>query len=157
MKLLSKTQKICIVLLVLWALLVFVITIGSPRLFWLRNPNYQPGRYYNFIPFATISALLQPGGNLQYVVLSIGGNLAMFMPLGFLLPLCWRRLEKLPWVLLAAALTSAAIETVQFFIGRKMDVDDWLLNVLGAMLGWLLWWLFVKPIAMRKSVRENGG
>ena len=38
-----------------------------------------------------------------------------------------------------AAVLSAGIETVQYFIGRSADIDDLLLNVFGAVVGFGLY------------------
>jgi len=62
----------------------------------------------------------------------------LFFPLGFLLPLVWRRLRF--WrVLQIAIAVSVSIEIVQYLSqawgNRTADVNDVVLNVLGAFLG----------------------
>lgn len=70
-----------------------------------------------------------------YIVL----NLALFLPLGVLLPLLETRFQKVTWVLGTAAVLSLAVEMLQFVLRRgSADIDDWFLNVLGAFLGWCL-------------------
>lgn len=70
-----------------------------------------------------------------YIVL----NLALFLPLGVLLPLLGTRFQKVTWVLGLAAVLSLAVELLQFALRRgSTDIDDWFLNVLGAFLGWCL-------------------
>lgn len=66
-------------------------------------------------------------------------NLALFLPLGVLLPLLETRFQKVTWVLGTAAVLSLAVELLQFVLRRgSADIDDWFLNVLGAFLGWCL-------------------
>lgn len=66
-------------------------------------------------------------------------NIAMFMPLGILLPLSFPRFRRWAWMLAAGAGTSFVIETLQFLTGRgQADVDDLFCNTLGAMLGYCL-------------------
>ena len=66
------------------------------------------------------------------------GNMIMFMPIGFFAALLWR--EPRWWKsLLAGACSSLFVETVQFFIGRSSDIDDVILNALGALCGF---WVF---------------
>jgi glycopeptide antibiotics resistance protein len=65
----------------------------------------------------------------------------MFMPLGALVPAITRRLRSAPAVVLFALLVSASIEGVQFAeqrigVGRTVDIDDVLWNVLGAYAGY---------------------
>ena len=72
------------------------------------------------------------------------GNVALFMPLGILLPLVDTRFRSLKRVLLLALCLSLTIETLQFalrFVGnpRAVDIDDVLLNTLGACLGFLIY------------------
>lgn len=70
-----------------------------------------------------------------YIVL----NLALFLPLGVLLPLLETRFQKVTWVLGTAAVLSLAVELLQLVLRRgSADIDDWFLNVLGAFLGWCL-------------------
>ena len=66
------------------------------------------------------------------------GNVAMFLPLGFFLPLLWRWKGVIPVVAVGAVL-SLSIEGMQFVIGRALDVGDVFLNTLGTALGWLLY------------------
>ena len=74
-------------------------------------------------------------GMLAYHTL---GNLAWFMPLGLLLEALW---PKRSWVHapLAGAALSAMVEAAQWLLGTGTpDIDDVLLNTLGALLGWFI-------------------
>lgn len=65
---------------------------------------------------------------------NIAGNVALFVPLGFLTVTALRR-RPLAVALLGAAL-SVVIEAVQFVSAQRWaDIDDVLLNTLGAVLG----------------------
>lgn len=81
----------------------------------------------NVLPF-------QPGGLLTNLL-----NTFMFMPLGFLLPFIWEKYRRiLPTVLLGTGL-SFMIELLQLFNRRISDIDDLMMNTLGAFLGFVLW------------------
>jgi glycopeptide antibiotics resistance protein len=72
------------------------------------------------------------------------GNIVLFLPLGILLPLLLDRLRSLKRVMAIALCVSLSIETIQFFsrfIGspRAVDIDDVLLNTLGACLGFAIY------------------
>jgi glycopeptide antibiotics resistance protein len=70
------------------------------------------------------------------------GNLALFFPLGILLPLVWRRLRFRHGILIVIAL-SLSIETAQYLSSawgsyRAADINDSILNVAGAGMGLVL-------------------
>lgn len=71
-------------------------------------------------------------------------NIVMFMPFGFCPALLWRR-SRWYKALGIGLLFTENIECWQLFIGRTFDVDDLILNMLGAMLGWLLWVALDRP------------
>lgn len=71
-------------------------------------------------------------------------NIAMFAPLGVLLPLAAKPFRRWYCTLATGAGTSFIIEGIQYVLGRgQADVDDFLCNTLGAMLGYCLYMLFV--------------
>lgn len=65
-------------------------------------------------------------------------NIALFIPLGFLLPLLWRQYRSLAALAAFGFALSLAIELSQLFVLRATDVNDLITNTLGAVLGWLL-------------------
>lgn len=83
-------------------------------------------------------------GNTRYFVISLLGNIIMFMPFGFFTPLLWNK-KNLKDSLLAGFLASLTVEICQLpQAGRTSDVDDLILNTLGAFLGYLLYKLMLK-------------
>lgn len=83
---------------------------------------------YNLIPFI--------GSSFIPVLL----NFALFLPYGFLLPVVFT-LCRWNWkkVLCVGASTSLTIELLQMFGGRYAEIDDFLINTLGALVGYLLY------------------
>ena len=71
-------------------------------------------------------------------------NMIMMMPFGFLLPLLWPQWRKLWKVILAGLGFSLLIEVLQLFNTRLSDVDDLIMNSLGAGIGYLAWLLFTR-------------
>lgn len=71
-------------------------------------------------------------------------NILLFMPLGFLLPLIWEGLRKWWCALLAGFSFSLLIEASQLFNNRSTDVDDLIMNTLGALLGYVLFKVFAR-------------
>lgn len=96
----------------------------------------QPGPPPNWRPLATIAYYCRAGG--WDCARNVGGNLALFAPLGWLLPAIAAELRSARWVAGFACAASLAIETLQYASGRRVaDVDDVLLNTAGAALGYL--------------------
>jgi glycopeptide antibiotics resistance protein len=119
--------------IVAWAVLLLYISL---LLFLTLAPPLRPtADRINLIPLQSILAGLRRGGWQLYV--NIIGNVLAFVPLGVLLPGILRRHS---WLVVAsiAALVSAAIEVLQWTLGlRVADIDDVLLNTLGALAGYL--------------------
>lgn len=90
----------------------------------------------NFIPFKEI---------LRYDVKSVGfqkqviGNILLFMPFGFFVSK-YGNIKNLGTITLASLLSSLSIELVQYFVvsSRSFDIDDIILNVVGGILGFLI-------------------
>lgn len=61
-------------------------------------------------------------------------NIALFVPLGFLLPIAFRRLKWWQVDLICLG-TTCIVETVQPFFGRAGDLDDVITNALGGVIG----------------------
>lgn len=86
----------------------------------------------NLIPF---SREINPFG---YIL-----NVFMFMPFGFLVPLIWKKASRLGSVALAGLLFSLLIELSQLLCWRGTDVDDLIMNTLGACIGFLVYRIWV--------------
>lgn len=103
---------------------------------------HQLPLHMNLHPFRTIRLylkLLQSGGpNLVRIALAnLLGNVVLFLPMGFLLPLLLPGLRRWYRVLLTAAGIIAAVELLQMvLLVGTCDVDDLLLNLLGAAAGY---------------------
>ena len=119
---------------------------------WLLfdRPGYEPGIPYweqaaehlNLIPFRTLrlfGELLVSGvrSYIRMAVINLGGNVIMFIPLGFLLPRVFPHLTSLPRVLLVTAVLITAVEITQLFtLVGSCDIDDLILNVIGSAIGY---------------------
>jgi glycopeptide antibiotics resistance protein len=69
-------------------------------------------------------------------IIAAAANFILFIPLGFLVGVRWRLFDKWITVLVLAAALSLSIEIIQFGLGgHDSNIDDVLLNTLGAMFG----------------------
>jgi glycopeptide antibiotics resistance protein len=115
-------------------------------------------RSVNLIPLGTIFELARPE-HVHQAVRQLLGNVVMFIPFGVLLPLVAERVRRLGALLVAAALASAGIEVAQLAFGlaglsgRSVDVDDVILNVIGAAIGYLIW--LAGALLIRPSVTKS--
>ncbi len=109
-------------------------------LFALLPANPAPGQVvdHNFVPFQTI-AIWGANPDSGFWIRQMVGNLLLLLPVGLLGPVALPWLDRWWHVLLAAFALSLAIELAQLWIpDRAVDVDDLLLNVAGAALGYAL-------------------
>lgn len=87
-----------------------------------------PSDEINLIPFRWITEGVRP-----YIE-----NIVLFIPLGFMLPFIWKKYETLWKTALSGMTLSLIIELSQLFNGRITDIDDLLMNTLGALIGWVI-------------------
>lgn len=80
-------------------------------------------------------------------------NVVLFMPLGFLLPVYWRRLRWWQVDLICLG-TTCVVELVQPLVGGVGDLDDVIANALGGIIGCALAKIFLtvgKCVKNRKN------
>ena len=82
-------------------------------------------------------------------------NVVMFVPLGFLMPVAFRRMRSFGKTTLSLALFSFAIEFTQYFTGRSADIDDLILNTLGGILGYLIFFAVSRLFWKKRPRRTN--
>ena len=113
--------------------LLFIIYLMV--LFKLVTSQDLPGGGTNFIPFSEITRY-KYGTNGFFK--QVFGNILLFIPLGyFLTKYC--KIKRAGGLILMSLLSSLSIEVVQHFIGRSFDIDDVILNVSGAIIGFIIY------------------
>lgn len=98
------------------------------------------GYRYNLVPFLEIRRGLEHIDTVgyRYVMVNIAGNIAAFMPFGFLLPLVVKRRMQIGTVTGNTFLLSLSAEVIQLLTRTgAFDVDDLILNTVGGALGYL--------------------
>lgn len=69
-------------------------------------------------------------------LVNIIGNIAMFIPVGIVWPICFKELNTMKKTVLAGFGLTLFIELSQIFCdGRHTDIDDLILNTLGVVIG----------------------
>lgn len=105
-------------------------------------------------PFRSISASVHSfirDPSLGVVTQFFIGNILIFIPLGFLLPLLYKR-YSFTKVMLTSLGIIVSIELIQFATCLGIaDIDDVILNMFGSGLGYLIFILTEKLFAIRKN------
>lgn len=109
------------------------------------NIEYELGQTNNFVPFRSIFGYIKDffSGYQSVFVFQCIGNILLFVPYGFFTAiLSWKQKHKKKTVFIICFLTSLSIEILQGVFNsalgycyRSVDVDDFLLNLLGGVIG----------------------
>lgn len=136
-----------------------LFAVYSGLMLWLlfHRTGYVAGIPYwqqlkiNLIPLQTIRLFWRLLGHSKYrihALVNLLGNIIMFIPLGYLLPMCFSGLQRLWKTLLVSALLIISVELMQLVtLLGSCDVDDLLLNLPGALVGYGLF-------ALGRRIRE---
>lgn len=104
----------------------------------------------NLVPFRTIRNYIKYSGFL-HTMINIFGNIIIFVPFGILLAEIFPKTRNILKILGITFATSFFVEFIQFFIGRSVDIDDLILNLLGSVIGYFIW----KKILKFKFAKKN--
>ena len=89
----------------------------------------------NFIPFKEI---MRYELGSSFFVHNVLGNILLFIPFGFFVSYILKT-KKPQYIIIITFITSLVIEFTQLLIGRTFDVDDVFLNIIGGLLGYLVY------------------
>lgn len=71
-------------------------------------------------------------------------NIVLFLPLGFFLPLLYQSYNRVNRVIVTGSLLSCAIEFFQMFGMGATDINDFITNTVGTLLGFYIYKFFSK-------------
>lgn len=138
-----RVMSLCLILytgLMLWLLFIRYRSIEVTD-YWAQ----VSGRI-NLIPFSSTGSMLltlwrNPRPDVLWVVIyNLGGNIVIFLPLGFLLPELWTKFRRFWHCIGAVAVIMTCVELIQLFTLRGFcETDDVMLNVLGGAIGFGIW------------------
>ena len=125
------------ILLMLWLLFIRWRSVAITD-YWAQ----LAGRV-NLVPFSSMGSMLRTLWYNPYpavlwtVVYNIGGNIIMFVHLGFFLRVLVPNCRKFWRCMGAVAVIMTAVELCQLFtLWGFCEIDDLMLNLLGAAMGW---------------------
>ncbi len=119
-------EEIFKLLFIAYVLVLFEL-VSSQDVSIIGGTNLVPFREIFRYKFGSVSFYKQ-----------VVGNIVLFIPLGYFASY-YCKIKKISIISLVVMLISLIIESVQHFIGRSFDVDDILLNVVGGIIGFLIY------------------
>ena len=135
----TKRQKLGWVLFLMYLCLLAYFMFFSES---FGRTDTDRGYAYNLVPLKEITRYFRYYRTLgmPLFLINIVGNMVAFMPFGFFLPIISRRSRKWYNTVSFGLIFSLILETLQliFKVG-SFDVDDMLLNTVGAGLGFLVY------------------
>ena len=117
------------------------------ELFLGKYRSHGGPRRYNLVPLKTIAGFIEnyKSVGVSIFLINLAGNIVAFMPLGFLLPLVFKRTERLSVITRIIVLSSITAEIVQYIFNvGSLDIDDVILNTMGGVLGYLIYRLVAR-------------
>lgn len=118
----NSRRAVCYLIMSLYLAAVDAV-VGLPSLLYIRFDQN-----INLVPFAYMFS------DYRNSLL----NVLLFVPLGFSLPVLWKRFRSLLWTGLFGLSFSLSIELLQLLTLRATDINDLMTNTTGTILGWLL-------------------
>ena len=140
----------------------FLFVVYAGLLLWLlfdRNSGWGSDIAYaqqlrsnmNLIPFHTIGDYWRVVKRMEFTplfyhcVINLGGNIFLFIPIGYFLPRLWPALRNFVAFLLTSTLAITLVELLQLVtLLGSLDIDDLILNLFGMFLGYLFFIIFKK-------------
>ena len=138
-------------------LMLFYLTSFSYLLWFQPGPvfEHQP---YNFEVFSTIDLYYNQLTNgfmpLKLIAINLIGNVVITVPIGIWLS--YKNVKRFK-ALIIALLIPVVMELGQYilhllnYVTRVVDIDDWLLNAIGILLGY---WL--TEIIVKRTIKKIG-
>ncbi|MBQ8503446.1 MAG: VanZ family protein [Clostridia bacterium] len=139
----AKIKKASEIIFIIYALIMLWLLFGQ-RWGFDNSTSYseQLRQNINLVPFETIRLFLNMAENsasgymTRYAFRNLIGNVVMFIPLG-LLPCISKKLNSFIKYIITVIVIIVIIEVIQLFtLLGSCDIDDLMLNVAGAIIGY---------------------
>ena len=98
----------------------------------------------NLVPFRTVMLYLRVAFKqdsiINFATINLLGNVVMFVPMGIFLPSMFKSKRNVLNFIVTVIVMISMVEVIQLFtLLGSCDIDDLILNVVGATIGFLLW------------------
>ncbi len=139
-----KNRKKLFICFIIYSVVMLWLLFGQRMLFVSYENYFEQLRYkINLIPFKTVAEYAEMyktnvASLVRHAIINIGGNVITFIPLGFFLPALFEKLRKTKAMLLYSSAIIVAVEIIQYFtLLGSLDIDDFILNMAGILIGFL--------------------
>lgn len=154
----NKAKYILYIIFIIYILMLFKIVLFKYTSFSeiLKGNLSFNFRSANLIPFKTISDFMEmKDRNLLRAFANIFGNIGVFAPIGYLLPLLFNKFNKVKKVIIVSIVLSLFFEGTQYFayLG-SLDIDDLILNTVGAIVGYYTYCVIKRFITNEKKINK---
>lgn len=127
-------------------LIIYILLLANALLFKEVSPLglFEEGRTIiralNLVPLQTVFGYFSGTNfNLWISLMNVAGNVILFIPMGMYLQIFKKNKKLLNSVALVGAI-SLAVEITQYILGiGHSDIDDFILNTIGGLIGALLY------------------
>ncbi len=98
---------------------------------------------------------------IKFWINNILGNAVLLLPLGVMMPTLWNKYNSMFKITIIAFCVSLSIEIMQLAsvyignFGRAFDIDDILLNTVGASIGFIFYKMFIEKKTEGLLIREG--
>ena len=151
----KKNIKIWTAFLVYLLSLCYVLFFGG-----MLGRTEHSGEYrYNLTLFQEIGRYYGIGirfGEWRLFIWNVIGNIGVFIPFGLFVPTLFSNCKNICLTVLLTLQMSLAVELIQLVtqVG-SFDVDDILLNTMGGLCGYLIWFIFGIIKTLRDKIRRK--
>ena len=143
----------------LWRFLFVAYALVMLWLLFDRPLALDDGRTYaellrsnmNLVPFHTIGNYWKVVKRMDFspmfyhCVINLGGNIFLFIPIGYFLPRLWKPMRKFFVFLLTCFLSVTLVELIQLVtLLGSLDIDDLILNLFGMIVGYVVFMIIKK-------------
>ena len=136
-------------------LIIFIVVITTVRISYIRTTNEKVVIHTEILNLLFIIYVLllfelltgtenSLGSGINYIPFKeimrykFGSKMFIYIPFGYFISRYIKPKKVWP-IIMDALITSITVEIVQLKIGRSFDIDDAMLNILGAILGYFVY------------------
>lgn len=139
----NKLREVFINLFFIYFLILVNLTIFK---YGYLTLDFDIRLYINYISFVeTVKMFTNEFSDIHIALYNVIGNILLFIPLGFCIPLFFNKKNKLSKVILYGFIASLTIEVLQIFTPfNTTDIDDIIFNTFGSILGFIIFNIFYR-------------
>jgi glycopeptide antibiotics resistance protein len=136
----NKHKYVVILFFVFYLLVLYQVLFGISGGIDFNVTRHKP----NFYPIIKLLSVYDMG--IINMGKQVALNIVILIPFGFFLPWLSVFFHKTLNLILGVTLFSFLIELLQYFMGRSADIDDIIMNTIGGIVGYILFFICKKVL-----------